>query len=177
MRSIQMRPRSSLGGIRARALALTAGVAILTLCLSTGVVLAGGGRDSRNAENTFTKYATTEAPAGDVLFFMAGVVGGDVGAGTYAGEVLALTVTDTGLVIDANYRFNGSTHAFSASVRVVQTGFDVGATALITGRVTEGWLKGNLVQGEYTKITCAQAPDGTCYQGTLDVLRGTKSGG
>lgn len=163
-------------GIRARAIAASAAVALLTLSLSTGVALAGGGRDSRNAENTFTKWATTQTPVGPVLFFMAGVVGGDVGDGTYAGEVLALSVTDTGLVIDANYRFLGSTHAFSASVQVVQTGFDVGATALITGRVTEGWLKGNLVQGEYTKISCAEAPDGTCYQGTLDILRGTKSG-
>ena len=47
---------------------------------------------------------------------------------------------------------------------------------MITGQVTEGWLKGNQVEGEYTQIACTQAPDGTCFQGTLDILRGSKSG-
>jgi hypothetical protein len=172
MRSIRMRPRSRLGGIRARALVLTAGVAVLTLCLSTGVVLAGGGRDSRNAENTFTKWIT-DFNAGT----MAGVVGGDVGDGAYAGQITSFAQTSTGLEIDAEYHFNGSTHSFTASVHIVQTGFTIGGSAVITGRVTEGWLKGNQVEGGYEVITCTQAADGTCYQGTLDILRGTKSGG
>ncbi len=163
-------------GIRARAIAASAAVALLTLSLSTGVVLAGGGRDSRNAENTFTKWATTQAPAGDVLFFMAGVVGGDVGAGTYVGEVVGLSVTDTGLVIDAFYHFNGSRHSFTARAHIVQTGFTNGSTAVITGTVSEGWLKGNEVTGGYTVISCIEAPNGTCFQGSLDILRGTKSG-
>jgi hypothetical protein len=51
-----------------------------------------------------------------------------------------------------------------------------GSTAVITGRVTEGLLRGNLVAGEYTQVTCEQAQGvfGTCFQGALDVLRGTK---
>jgi hypothetical protein len=153
-----------------RALALAAAAMLLTLAFGVGVVSADGGRDHRNAENTFTKYLSSY-PA------MAGVVGGDVGNGTYAGEILTLAVTDTGLVIDASYHFDGSRHAFTASVHIVQTGFTVGATAVITGRVAAGWLVGNEVRGEYTAIACPQAPDGTCYQGTLDILRGTKSGG
>lgn len=156
-------------GIRARAIAASAAIALLTLSLSTGVVLAGGGRDSRNAENTFTKYISSY-PA------MAGVVGGDVGVGTYAGTILSLSVTATGLAIDATYTFDGSRHSFTAAVHIVQTGFTTGATATIAGQVTEGWLKGNEVEGEYTAISCTQAPDGACFQGTLDILRGTKSG-
>jgi hypothetical protein len=47
--------------------------------------------------------------------------------------------------------------------------------AVIIGVVTEGWLKGNLVQGEYTQIQCSHDGITTdCFQGTLDILRGTK---
>lgn len=77
-------------------------------------------------------------------------------------------------MIDALYHFNGSRHAFTASVHVVQTGL----TAVISGRVTSGWLKGNLVEGEYTQTTCPQSPAAgqKCFVGTLDLLRGTKAG-
>jgi hypothetical protein len=167
--------RTGTEGVRARALAVIASVVLLTLSLSIGVASADSGRDHRNAENTFTKFVTSQTPVPPVIFFMAGVVGGDVGEGTYAGEVLGLTATSTTLTIDAAYHFNGSRHSFTALVHVVQTGFTNGSTAVITGQVTDGWLKGNQVRGEYTVISCTQAPDGTCFQGTLDILRGSKS--
>ncbi len=163
-------------GIRTRALAVTAAAVLMTLSLSAGVVSADGGRDHRNAENTFTKWATTETPVPPVLFDMAGFVGGDVGTGTYAGEVYSLNAGPTVLVIDAAYHFNGSRHSFTALVHVVQTGYAPGSRAVVTGRVTEGWQKGNLVEAGYTVIACTQAPNGTCFQGWLDILRGTKSG-
>ncbi len=146
-----------------RAIALIVGAMLLTISLGTGTALAEDGRDHRNAENTFTKWITVY-PA------MAGVVGGDVGAGAYSGEILTLTVTGTGLVIDALYRFDGSRHAFTALVHVVQTG----STAVISGQVTQGWLRGSPVQGRYTQISCDEAPDGSCFQGTLDILRGDR---
>jgi len=151
-------------GLRMRAISVIAVGAILALTLGAGTALADGNRDHRNAENTFTKHIT-EYPA------MAGVVGGDVGAGTYTGEILNLAVTGTGLEIDAAYHFSGSIHSFTAMVHVVQTGFDNGSTAVITGRVSDGWLRGNSVMGEYTQIACSA---GTCFQGTLDILRGSK---
>jgi hypothetical protein len=70
-------------------------------------------------------------------------------------------------VIEALYHFNGPRHAFSALVHVEQTGLK----AVISGVVTDGWLKGSPVEGKYTQITCTQAPNGTCFQGTLDILR------
>jgi hypothetical protein len=171
MPSISRTPPARITGSRSRALVLATAACLLALALSPAVVSAAGGRDSRNAENTFTKYISTYP-------VMAGVVGGDVGVGTYAGEILSLDVTNTGLVIDAVYDFEGSTHSFTAIVHVVQTGFTDGSTATITGRVTSGWLKGNQVSGQYTQITCEQTPGvfGTCFQGTLDVLRGSKVG-
>ncbi len=169
-------------GIRTRALAAIAAVLLLTVSLGAGVVAADGGRDHhgdggrdhRKAENTFTKWVTGPGVA-PVLANMAGVVGGDVGAGAFAGEVMTKTLTATGAVIDAFYHFNGSRHSFTASVHVVQTGL----TAVITGRVTEGWLKGNRVAGEYTQTTCPASPaaGNTCFQGRLDILRGSKKSG
>ncbi len=161
--------------IGTRALAVTAAVVLLALSLGVAAASASDGRDHRNAENTFTKWVTGSGePA--VRFNMAGVVGGDVGAGAFAGEVLSRVPVGTTVTIDARYHFNGSTHSFSASVHVVQQGIVDGSTAVITGWVTDGWLKGNQVAGEYTQVTCEQAPNvfGRCFQGTLDILRGSK---
>ena len=143
------------------------GVAVNNMSDAADRAFAGlSATDHERAENTFTKWITTP-PA------MAGVVGGDVGAGSYAGEILKYTPAAT-TVIEALYHFNGSKHSFTALVHVEQTGLK----AVIIGVVTEGWLKGNMVQGEYTQITCVQAPSstsGTCFQGTLDIMRGSKS--
>ena len=163
MRSIQMGTATRVIGIRTRALAVVAAVALLTLALGAGTALADGGRHHHgDAENTFTKYVAAYP-------IMAGVVGGDVGAGTYAGEILKRTAgtATTPTVIEALYHFNGSRHSFTALVHVEQTGLH----AVIIGVVTEGWLKGNPVDGKYTQITCTVAPSGVCFQGTLDIQR------
>jgi len=154
-------------GIRRRALAVATAVVLVTLSLSAGVVAADGGRDHRNAENTFTKWVTSASGT------MAGIVGGDVGDGTYAGQVLSMVTVGATTTIHATYGFNGSRHSFEADVQVVQTGLN----AVITGSVTEGWLKGNQVEGEYTQIPCSNGVEDPqrCYSGTLDILRGSKN--
>ncbi len=166
MDTARAKTTSGIRGRGRRAIALLAGTLLLTISLGTGLALAQGGRDHRNAENTFTKWISAY-PA------MTGFVGGDVGSGSYAGEILNLEVSATGLVIDATYHFDGSRHTFAALVHVVQTGFIDGSKAVITGEVTEGWLRGNPVEGEYTQIACTQAASGSCFQGTLDILRGS----
>ena len=108
---------------------------------------------------TFTKWLVGEGP------IMAGVVGGAVGEGTYAGKVLDMNPGPT-TVIAATYQFNGSKRAFTALVHVEQTGLE----AVITGVVTDGWGKGNAIKGEYTQITCDH--DGItsdCWRGTFDI--------
>jgi hypothetical protein len=125
----------------------------LAIVLTPASVFAGGAVE----KSTFTKWVTA-AP------IMAGVVGGAVGDGSYAGEVLKMTPGTT-TVIEALYHFKGSKHSFTALVNVEQTGLK----AVITGVVTEGWLKGSQVKGEYTQITSSQSPDGTAYQGTLNI--------
>lgn len=108
---------------------------------------------------TFTKWMIGEGPD------MAGVVGGAVGEGTYAGKVLDFTPGPT-TVIEATYQFKGSERQFTALVHVEQTGLQ----AAITGVVTDGSGKGNPVKGEYTEIQCEH--DGVttdCWRGTLEI--------
>jgi len=152
---------------RSRALALTAAAMLVTLSLGAGVASAADGRDHRNAENTFTKWIAGYPN-------MAGVVGGDVGAGTYSGVIITRTGTGTvadPILITADYHFHGSTHDFSARVDIVE----IGTEATINGIVTDGWLKDNLVEGAFSVISCGHdGTTSTCFRGTLDVLRGTK---
>jgi hypothetical protein len=104
---------------------------------------------------------------------MVGVVGGDVGPGTYVGEAISVSTVDNITSIEAFYHFNGSKHAFTADLNITQD--DSVGTATITGRVTEGWLKGASVTGEYNVLAVCpiDTPDnafGTvCFQGALHV--------
>ena len=130
----------------------------LFVVIAAAIVLTTAGVVASAEPNTFTKWVTTWPN-------MAGVVGGVDGDGSYAGEVLKYTEGPT-TVIEALYHFKGSIHPFTALVHVEQTGLK----AVINGVVTEGWMKGNQVQGEYTQIKSKQAPNGTAYQGTLDIM-------
>src|SRR5512143_677441 len=153
--------------LQARVLAIAAAVALLAFTLGVGLASANGG-DHRYADNTFTKWITGPGPAPYVAT-MGGIVGGDVGNGTFSGFVVTKTLTATGAVIDAIYQFHGSRHSFTAPVHVVQTGL----TAVISGQVSDGWLAGALVEGQYTQGTCTHGGlTTTCFSGTLTILRG-----
>jgi hypothetical protein len=130
----------------------------LFVVVATAIVLTTASVAASAQQNTFTKWVTKWP-------LRAGVVGGAGGAGSYSGEVLKYTEGPT-TVIEALYHFNGAEHSFTALVHVEQTGLK----AVITGIVTEGWHKGTPVQGEYTQITSTKAPNGTAYQGTLDIM-------
>ncbi len=124
-------------------------------------------------DDTFTKWVITSSPAPGVLFNMMGVVGGDVGPGTYTGEVISANTVGNITSIKALYHFNGSKHAFTAELTITQD--ESAGTATIAGYVTEGWLKGASVTGEYTVLAVCplETPDNAqgavCYQGTLHV--------
>ena len=115
---------------------------------------------------TFTKW---------IISFpnMAGVVGGDVGTGTYAGEVLNISAVGDITSIEALYHFNGSIHSFTAHVFI--TWNTALGTAVITGLVAEGWLKDATVTGEFDTFGVCPIPtpgnaEGTqCYQGVLHI--------
>jgi len=132
-----------------------------------------GDRGHRDAQVTFTKWITAfNGLPGDIAT-MAGVAGGDVGAGgNFGGEVLKLdNVTVPGVTeIVAFYRITGPKHSFTALVRIVQTGLD----AVVTGVVTDGWLKGHAVTGEYTQFACDKGITGACYEGSLNIESDSK---
>jgi hypothetical protein len=123
-------------------------------------------RNGHTFDNTFTKW---------IFDFphMMGVVGGDVGTGTFAGDVLSLSTVGDITSIEAIYHFNGRFHRFTAQVFVTQN--NVAGTATITGSVTEGWLEGATITGEYNvfgvcPISTPGNIEGTrCYSGTLHI--------
>ena len=148
-------------------------VFVLVATTAGAALAASAGTKGHTFDNTFTKWVTSSPPADGVLANMVGVVGGDVGSGTYTGEVLSVNTLGAITTIQALYHFNGSKHAFTADLTVTQD--DSAGTATITGRVTEGWLKGASVTGEYTVLAVCpiETPDnvyGTlCFQGALHV--------
>jgi len=152
-------------------------LALVLVATSAGAALAYS-NDPRGHtfDDTFTKWVTSwpqTPPTKDMPANMVGVVGGDVGTGTYTGEVISTNTVGNITSIEAFYHFNGSKHAFTAQLNVTQD--ESAGTATITGHITEGWLRGASVTGEYTVLAVCpiETPDnvfGTvCFQGTLHV--------
>jgi len=148
---------------------------VLVLVATTAGAALADSSDPRGHtfNDTFTKWVTTSTPDPGVVANMIGVVGGDVGPGTYTGEVLSVNTVGNITSIHALYHFKGSKHAFTADLNVTQD--ESAGTATITGSITEGWLKGASVTGEYSVLAVCpiDTPDnayGTvCFQGALHV--------
>ena len=134
-----------------------------------------GGVKGHTFDSTFTKWVTSPGTP-PILLNMIGVVGGDVGVGTYTGEVLNINTVGSIDTITALYHFNGRKHSFTARLTVTQN--NLLGTASIKGLVIDGWQRGAPVTGEYTVFgVCPIATPGNmfgtlCFQGTLHVHRG-----
>jgi hypothetical protein len=134
-------------------------------------------RGQRSADVTFTKWVTTLGPDPSTLAgtLMTGVVGGDVGDGTYAGIVLGDDTTSMpGFWLGhALYSFIGSDHTFVVNNHITEDDTVTPITATLHGRVVVGWMRGARMTGEYTQFdTCPIATPGNvlgtvCFQGTL----------
>lgn len=109
---------------------------------------------------TFTKWVT-------VWPNMEGVVGGDAGTGTFAGEILDYNPGPEITRIEALYHINGGRHSFTAHNFVTQN--EVTRTAVITGEITDGWMKGRKVSGGYDIISCPEKTLGLCFRGALQI--------
>jgi hypothetical protein len=111
------------------------------------------GLHPRIADVTFTKWLTSlpndPSAAGAA---MAGVVGGDVGRGAFAGMVLTEDTTSQPehWLAQALYGVIGSKHKFVASNHINENDKASPITARIRGVVTWGWMKGAQVIGRYT---------------------------
>jgi hypothetical protein len=147
---------------------------LVLVATTAGAALAfNGDAKGHTFDDTFTKWVTNSLTAPGVLANMVGVVGGDVGPGTYTGEVVSMNTVGNITSIEALYHFNGSKHDFTADLNITQD--ESAGTATITGHITEGWLKGASVTGDYTVVAVCpmETPDnayGTlCFQGALHV--------
>ena len=129
---------------------------------------------------TFTKWVTSlpANPPSLAGVSMAGVVGGDVGDGTFTGEVLSDDHSVPGFwLAHARYEFHGEKHSFIADVHVIEDDTTTPATAVVTGVITQGWLKGARLTGGYTVVPMSPIPTpgnvfGTlCFQGALDIRK------
>ena len=148
---------------------LTLAAMAATLLFATSIARAD---DNGAATINFTKWVTVPAPRPGVLSDMAGIIGGgDVGDGTFTGEVLLNEPTATGRHLVADYHLHGEKHSFTARVNVVQTGVGLGAHAVITGIVTDGWLKGHAVEGEFTIIPPCVGTAFNCIEVTLYLIK------
>lgn len=132
----------------------------------------GKGKLHSRVEVIFTKWVTNFPN-------MAGLVSGDVGGGTFAGEVLNYDHTAAVDKIEALYHINGGAYHFTAHNFVTQD--NLKGTAVIEGIVVDGPLQGERVHGEYQVIRpCGviNAQNGSngdvCFQGTLSIRVGSE---
>jgi hypothetical protein len=144
---------------------------------------------------SFTKWRTAQIPpppAVTVRSLFAGIVGGDLGAGDFVGEVLdrkvstpcsftvppcapetPATITGSIVALQAIYEVQAGTHSFTALIQGGTNG--VTSAALLNGVVLAGWRTGAQVHVAFQTIsTCTDRdgdPHGPCFQGTIRVER------
>ena len=127
-----------------------------------------GGKGSGDVVLTYTKWFAPAYPT------MQGIVGGDI-EGTFGGAVLSRTVLPDVVLLEARYEIiaNKPSHSFTA---LIAGSLDKATgLAVLDGTVTAGWLTGKAVHVEFRVITCTQAPDHTCFQGTIRVIKASAS--
>ena len=150
---------------------------------------------------TFTKWRTAGvpiAPATATRTLFAGFVGGDLGDGSFIGEVIdrkvstrcgatdpacvpansqlppPATITGPIIALQAIYEVQAGDRSFVALIQGGTNG--VTGAALLEGVVLAGWRTGAPVHVAFqTTTNCAGAPEpGTCFQGTIRVDRAAK---
>lgn len=157
---------------------------ILALVLVAGLssfagVQVASANSRSGADVIFTKWVTADTPVSPAIAEMAGVVSGDAGAGLLAGDVLALSTSSNGntTYVTALYHINGGKHPFTARLEVTQD--NTKGTGVLKGKVTDGWMKGAKVSGNYqviypSGITNSQTGgpfSDYCFQGTLHIQK------
>jgi hypothetical protein len=162
-RNERIKPMKIIKNLTFTALAAAAFAALCALGPAQLALADPGGEKGHSFDVTFTKWITTFPN-------MAGIVGGDIGDGPFVGEILNINTVGTITTIEALYHMYGSRHSFTAHVYVTQD--DVAGMAVITGRVTEGWLEDAHVSGEYKVLSpCNIGTASTCFQGTLKIKK------
>jgi hypothetical protein len=155
--------------------ALMLAVAVAAGLAAASQARSGSANDETPAtgvELTYTKWFAPGFPN------MAGVVGGDI-VGNFGGAVLQRTPDATGRFVQltAIYIVIAADPAKSFTARVEGVSDNQTRTAVLDGRVVDGYLKRAHVHAEFAVISCSQAPNGTCFQGTISATRRSKDSG
>ena len=156
---------------------LTFAALAATLLFQTSIARADDNRDHRDAIITWTKHITAFLPGPEIFATIAGTAEGDIGDGTLVGEAFnPREFLPNGFVtFEADYHFIGSKHSLTVHFRTVQGRDPSGVIrGVITGFVKDGWLKGNVVEGEYMGYACAEGT-GVCFDGTFVIKKGSKA--
>jgi hypothetical protein len=173
-----------MGLLLALAVVVAASFAVVAQARPAGTASPAGGWNHRSADVTFTKWVTSLPADPSTLagISMAGVVGGDVGPGAFAGKVIKDDTTSKPnfWLAQALYGFNGSKHSFVAYNFIAQDHTTSPIRATIRGVVIQGWMRGARVTGEYRRWdTCPIPTRGNvfgsiCFQGTLHLQFGER---
>lgn len=146
-------------------------LSIRFLGLLLALVLAGGLASATNVKAakaevslqlTYTKWFVSPTE-------MKGFVGGDL-VGGFHGTLLSFKATPEFYLLKAQYDIIAGDQSFSAIVEGKQN--IKKGTAVLHGIVTTGALTGEQVLAKFKVISCTQAPNGVCFQGTIRVTGG-----
>ncbi len=141
---------------------------IAVVVLATGITTAAAQTENRRGhgeraglELTYTKWFAPGFP------HMVGVVGGGI-VGQFGGAVLNNPMRDAAgrTQLTAIYIVRATDASRSLTIRV--EGAEQSGTAVLNGRVVDGWLKGARARAEFKVIDCEQS-DGPCFQGTISI--------
>ena len=157
-------------------------LALLTLQNST-IVAAGLHERSENHQNfevTFTKWGVGVTPSpvppfppadpGQNISLFIGVAGGDA-PGAFSAEVLYRKASTDGSIAQLwpIYKVSSGNRSFTA---LIQGGSTAAGLGLLEGVIMDGWRTGARVRVRFQRMTnCEGAPAGTCFKGTIRILR------
>ena len=146
---------------------------IAVVVLAAGITAAAAQTENRRGhgeraglELTYTKWFDPNFP------HMVGVVGGDI-VGQFGGAVLKAKPDPIGRFVQltAVYIVVAPDPSRSLTIHVEGASDTQTGTAVLHGRVVDGYLRGARAHAEYKVISCTQAPDHTCFQGTISIKR------
>ncbi len=148
---------------------------IVVLVLAAGITAASAQTEDIRADDeraglelTYTKWFAPDFP------HMVGVVGGDIDA-TFGGAVLERKPDGRFIRLTAIYIVVAPDPSRSLTIHVEGDSDTQSGTAVLKGRVVDGYLTGARAHAEFKVIDCEQS-DGPCFQGTISIKRGSELG-
>ena len=159
-------------------------VILLTLQISPDLAAGpqGQSENHQNFEVTFTKWGAGVTPPtppgtplpsadpGQNISLFTGFAGGDA-PGSFAAEVLYRKASTDGSIAQLwpIYKVFSGNRSFTA---LIQGGSTAAGLGLLEGVIMDGWRTGARVRVRFQRMTnCEGAPAGTCFKGTIRILR------